>query len=168
MGLSTKQQECKHLAVIFYLYAGAIVPPFAARKIQDAIKRVETAVQSGHDLLLWVHIDKQSEEAILRSLESWQKDIKSTFPVGMMVAMCTKHFNDTQAGFYRNMGMLKHSGDCQMEIKNFRQTGALWPPASVAEVHEPLLQIDRKTGWKNGKAYVCHYWEVNVTLIDDG
>ncbi|KAL8658086.1 MAG: hypothetical protein Q9226_001290 [Calogaya cf. arnoldii] len=143
ISLSAKQQESEHLAAIFYLYAGSIIPPFAARMIHDTIKRVETALRSEQDLLLWLHIDKHSKEAILRSLKSWQRDVKSTFPVGMMVAMCTKHFKDTQAGFFRNL-------------------------ASVAEVHEPSLQIDRKTGWRNGKAHVCHHWEVNVTLIDEG
>ncbi|KAL8759612.1 MAG: hypothetical protein Q9199_000656 [Rusavskia elegans] len=87
ISLPAKQQESERLAAIFYLHAGSIIPSFAARMIQDTIKRVETALRSGQDLLLWLHIDKHSKEAILRSLRSWQRDVKSTFPVGMMVAI---------------------------------------------------------------------------------
>lgn len=85
-----------------------------------------------------------------------------------MAAMCTKYFNDADAEFLRSIGIPKHLSVCEKETNDFKQTGVLWPPASVAKVHEPLLQIDRKGGWKNGKAYVCHHWEVSVTLIGDG
>ncbi|KAI4263548.1 MAG: hypothetical protein L6R42_001303 [Xanthoria sp. 1 TBL-2021] len=85
-----------------------------------------------------------------------------------MAAVCTKYFNDAEAEFSRSIGIPKHPSGYEMEIDNFKQTGALWPPASVAQVDEPLLQIDRKGAWKNGKACVCHHCKVNVTLTVDG
>ncbi len=161
--------ETEHCTVIFYLFTASILPPFAARRIQHTIKRVEKALGSDEDLLPWIHINHDSRDAILNSLRYWQKDLKSIYTVGKMVTLSTDYFNAAVAKFVHQMGQAKHSEGCETEIKNFRTTGALWPPASVVKAHEPLLQIDRKgmVGWKNGKEYVCQHWEVNVTLTDE-
>lgn len=84
--------------------------------------------------------------------------------------MTTEYFNGVQAKFLREIGRAKYSTGFKREIKDFTSTGALWPRASVAKMHEPLLQIDRKdsVGLKNGKAYVCQHWEVNVSMVDEG
>lgn len=169
MESSGGELETEHCTVIFYLFTASILPPFAARRIQDTIKRVERALGSDEDLLPWIHINNESRDAILKSLRYWQKDLKSIYTVGKIVTMSTDYFNAAVAKFIHQMGQAKHFEGCETEIKNFRTTGALWPPASVVKAHEPLLQIDRKgmVGWKNGKEYVCQHWEVNVTLTDE-
>ncbi|KAL8964200.1 MAG: hypothetical protein Q9183_004624, partial [Haloplaca sp. 2 TL-2023] len=53
MTLSGSQQEIEHLTVIFYVYIGAIVPPFVAQKLRETIKRAANALCSGDDLLTW-------------------------------------------------------------------------------------------------------------------
>ena len=169
MKSSGGELETEHCTVIFYLFTASILPPFAARRIQDTIKRVEKALGSDEDLLPWIHINNDSRDAILKSLRYWQKDLKSIYTVAKMVTMSNDYFNAAVAKFIHQMGQTKHSEGCETEIKNFRTTGALWPPASVVKAHEPLLQIDRKgmVGWKNGKEYVCQHGEVNVTLTDE-
>ncbi|KAL8866624.1 MAG: hypothetical protein Q9174_006190 [Haloplaca sp. 1 TL-2023] len=160
-------QEVECLTVIFYLFAGAIVPPFVAQKIQDTVKRAYDALCSGDDVLEWVQVDNRSMGAICKSLDSWQDNLKSTFTTSSIVAISTKQVNESYATVLRTIGRPKYFDDCNtLEMEFFGITGALWPPKTVVDAHEPLLQVNREDSWKSNKKYVCQNWEVNVTLID--
>ena len=164
-------QLTEHLAALFFVFSAAVMPPYVANRVQEAIKRAAPALRSGADLFPWVHIPACNKDAIVQCLESWQGDLKSRYRVNEIANGSAKYFCHDEASVLQLLGRARDRKGCAKEIEYYRQTGALWPPVSISTAHEPSLMIDRQRPmncWKNARTHIRRNWKVNVTMLDRG
>lgn len=171
MSYHRPDQLTEHLTTLFFVFSAAVMPPYVASRVQEAIKRAASALRGGADLLPWVHIPACNEDAIVQCLESWQGDLKSRYSVNDVANASAKYFCHDVASLLQVLGRPRDRKGCAKEIEYYRQTGALWPPISISTAHEPTLLIDRERPlncWKNASTHIRRNWKINVTMLDRG
>lgn len=163
------EDQIEQLTVIFYLFVGAVVPQWVSSKIQKAIQRAESALRGGTDTLPWIHVRPSDTKSLVRSFQSWQIKKCSACSVSEPISNMTSYVKNEREKEIRKFGEPHRREGCEIETRHFTQTGAHWPPVSMARRHEPLIEIDRKStsGLKKYKEHVCRNWRVNVTMLDE-
>lgn len=171
METSVNDEPIELLATIYFTYAGHVMPSYIANRLQKVIKRVAAALRSGEDLLSWVDVRDSDINGLLECLDAWQGELKTRYSVNEFVEYSTKYFRQEENRIIQQLGQGRERTGCLNEIDYYRQTGALWPPASLVKHHEPSLMIDRANPmscWKTAKSHVRQQWKVNVTMLDRG
>ncbi|KAL9006254.1 MAG: hypothetical protein Q9188_000976 [Gyalolechia gomerana] len=131
----------EQLSALYFLFAAAIVPPYVADRIQRTIKRAVVTIQ------VCFHLG-----------------------ISEIMRLLVHYFRGEERVRVQQNRPDKYRNECKSEIQQYKETGALWPPASMVTKYEPSLGLRRQgpTGWKNIRSHICQKWHVNVTMLDDG
>ena len=164
----SQDQRPQLLTTIFFLYAGVVVPPYVADRIQTTIQRVIQGLRSGTSNLDWVHICERDKPALLKSLQTWQGEMPSEYTSQDMAQAVIKHYHWSNKKHIDRAGEPKPRRGCEQEMEYFQKTGAHWPPSTLSQRQEPDLPLSASTKetWKEASAYIFKTWKPNVTMLD--
>lgn len=113
------EKRAQLLETIFFLYVGAIVPKYVSDRIQHTISRVILALQSGNDILKWVHVYERDKAKLIASLTSWQGELRSKYGIADLTTPLRNHVEAVIRKYANKIGEEKPRKGCKEEMSSF-------------------------------------------------
>lgn len=163
-----QDERTEILTTIFFLYAGVVVPPYVADRVQATIQQVIQWLRFGDFNLSWIHIYERDKPALLESLQEWKGEMPSQYTSEDMTQAVIKYYHTSNKAYVTRAGRPKPRRGCEQEIKYFQLTGAHWPPSALSLRREPNFPIStsKDDAWKGARADILKTWKPNVTMLD--
>jgi hypothetical protein len=170
------EEELDTLLVLFYTWAGVIMPAYAYDGLQRTIRQILLGLEK--DLMPnWFNIPEQIRPALITELKGWRNGIEQDYPTKKCRRIIVQY--QARERLSRKHTLMQYAGvdsdatiacpkGCDMEEMVFLSTGHLLPPRSVIVTREPAYaevtgaEIDPK----RLVPYLDANWKPNPTFVD--
>lgn len=149
------------LALLFYIYMGALFPPRVYSHFQRLLVTARKAIADcNEDFPSWLWVSERDSLKINEVYSTWTDEL---FPACHAQALIAEAEGRAPPG--------GQPRGCEREFAAYRKTGALFLPKETRK-HEPkmesfLASASAGAAWdKKVRTYVRDHWKINMTLVD--